>query len=900
MQPDRLPTPPALPAAAGQLPVIWESPIFDYTGYATACRTAVLGLARGGTRLRLLPNDLHSDECEGLNPQDKQLLQSLTQTAVSTGIGVCYEQPIRPGTTFDVFRAFRERHPNLHKYVGATKFETNNLPAAWVHACNAMDEVWVPSRFAQETFMRVGVAPEKLQIVPEAIDLSLFQPGNTSPLPIANRRTFNFLSVFQWSVRKGVDVLLTGYRRAFQAQDDVSLTLRVYSGDGQSARAPLMQLLRELNWKEGRDPTIILLDSYLHADQMPALFAAADAFVLPTRGEGWGLPYMEAMAMGVPCIATRWGGSTEFMTDANSLLLDIDGLVEMDDPEFLHHNPHFRGHRWANPSAEHLAHLMQALAANPQRAREIGARGHADLHQNWGPPRVAKAIAARLQALSAQPARRAHSSAATTTLLKDLPVTFQSAIFHFGGYAWRGRSDITSLHSAGVPVRAVDLTANTFYINQLSASELNAWRTLERRPVRKGVFVVHNVPVSNRGEAVFPKLRQRNPGYNAYVGFVATEVDGAPADWVAACHAMDETWTVSKFVRDALVRSGHDPLRVFAMRPGIDASLYNRALLEALPIAGQRGFTFLSVFEWAHRKGWDVLLRAFFSAFSAADDVCLVLRAYDSHSSAALHERIQEFARTHGFDTGRLPHCIVLNEDLPTKDLPRLYAAADAFVLPSRGEGWAIPCMEAMAAGLPTIATNFGGQLDFMNSDVSYMLDYKLAPVSAAGWNENENTVQYKGFNWAEPSVEHLTRIMRDVFENRAAAASRGRAARAWIAREFTPETGANCMLPRLRALAASAAGGRDFAALRTAMAAHNWPAAAELAAAARAAQPFSGDAYMLAADCEVEAGHTAQALELYRAAALRGNGLAALRRMEALDKVGSEVSQVAQLGSGS
>ena len=56
----------------------------------------------------------------------------------------------------------------------------------------------------------------------------------------------------------------------------------------------------------------------------------------------------------------------------------------------------------------------------------------------------------------------------------------------------------------------------------------------------------------------------------------------------------------------------------------------------------------------------------------------------------------------------------------------------------------------------------------------------------------------------------------------------------------------------------------------------------------------------MLAADCEVEAGHTAQALELYRAAALRGNGLAALRRMEALGKVGSEVSQVAQLGSGS
>ena len=162
--------------------------------------------------------------------------------------------------------------------------------------------------------------------------------------------------------------------------------------------------------------------------------------------------------------------------------------------------------------------------------------------------------------------------------------------------------------------------------------------------------------------------------------------------------------------------------------------------------------------------------------------------------------------------------------------------------------------------------------------------------VSTAGWNENENTIQYKGFNWAEPSVEHLTHLLRDVFENRSAAASRGQAARAWIAREFTPETGANCMLPRLRALSAAAGGGRELAALRSAMAAQNWPAAAELAVSARAAQPFSGDAYILAADCEAHAGRTAQALELYRAAALRGNGLTALRRVEALNESAGEV----------
>ena len=94
-------------------------------------------------------------------------------------------------------------------------------------------------------------------------------------------------------------------------------------------------------------------------------------------------------------------------------------------------------------------------------------------------------------------------------------------------------------------------------------------------------------------------------------------------------------------------------------------------------------------------------------------------------------------------------------------------------------------------------------------------------------------------------------------------------------------------MEPRLRALSAARAGRAALSAL----AAQNWPPAASLAVAARAAQLFSGDAYILAADCEAQSGRPAQALELYRAAALRGNGLAALRRVEGLPAITGEVS---------
>ena len=43
-------------------------------------------------------------------------------------------------------------------------------------------------------------------------------------------------------------------------------------------------------------------------EALPALFASADAFVLPSHGEGWGLPLMEAMAMELPTIGTAFGG----------------------------------------------------------------------------------------------------------------------------------------------------------------------------------------------------------------------------------------------------------------------------------------------------------------------------------------------------------------------------------------------------------------------------------------------------------------------------------------------------------------------------------------------------------------------------------------------------------------
>lgn len=278
--------------------------------------------------------------------------------------------------------------------VGRTMYETDRVPSGWVPRINQMAEVWVPSEFAVSQFVESGIDKSRIIVVPEAVDTTLFDPAVHEPMDLKKSRkgkgkkdpgadatnketVFRFLSVFKWEKRKGWDVLLKAYFQEFSADDNVELILKTSRfHDNTNFEERIRQVVASGSVKEPLAKYSVIA-SDLPLSKLPTLYRSVDAFVLPSRGEGWGRPHVEAMAMALPVIATNWSGSTAFLSEHCSLPLKIDGLSEVDEGP--------KGHKWAEPSLTHLQYLMRWVTENPSEAKEIGRRAREEMVTRFSP-----------------------------------------------------------------------------------------------------------------------------------------------------------------------------------------------------------------------------------------------------------------------------------------------------------------------------------------------------------------------------------------------------------------------------------------------------------------------------------------------------------------------------------
>jgi glycosyltransferase involved in cell wall biosynthesis len=251
------------------------------------------------------------------------------------------------------------------KRIGFVVWEPSRLLPFDVRLIRTLDEVWTPTEWGKRLLVANGIPEEAVSVVPEGVDVTRFIPAQER----TPRQRFRFLCVGRWQVRKGIEELIVAYRREFAPDEPVELVLRcILTGQEPPVEARLAAL-------RGPHAPILGISRQLAPEALVELYQSADAFVLPTKAEGWGLPIVEAMACGLPAIVTNCSAPAEFLDDSIAYPIRVAGMVPAYDPVWYPDREAYG--EWAQPDVEHLQVLMRHVFEHRDEARAVGERARA-------------------------------------------------------------------------------------------------------------------------------------------------------------------------------------------------------------------------------------------------------------------------------------------------------------------------------------------------------------------------------------------------------------------------------------------------------------------------------------------------------------------------------------------
>jgi len=261
------------------------------------------------------------------------------------------------------------RRPASGKLAVILPWEYGAVPLAWVRQIESnVDELWVPSRFVHDVFRRSGVTRAPIEVIPNGFDPAVFSPQGPTSRPQGCRK-FAFLFVGGTIRRKGIDLLLEAYRSAFDPGEDVTLITHVSGLGGSYQHNSLTRSLQKMA-ADPRAPHIQVLRDALDDATLASLYRGCDVFLLPYRGEGFGMPLLEAMACGKPVITTSEGPAREFCDEKSALFIPAREEVVPDDPPPL---GEFAGKfTWFEPDIGELGRLLRYAYEHPQEIAERG------------------------------------------------------------------------------------------------------------------------------------------------------------------------------------------------------------------------------------------------------------------------------------------------------------------------------------------------------------------------------------------------------------------------------------------------------------------------------------------------------------------------------------------------
>lgn len=285
-------------------------PAKDYSGYGEANRHDIAALVSAGvnvtTKLPVYTPE-HSD------------FGKLGQLAVDLENKPIAYRFIVMHVTPNVYQQYMEPE-KFH--IGRVFWETDKLPLDFAKNCQLLDEIWTGSEYNKQAIRNAGVTVP-ISIIPEAIDTD-FDPEKIEPYIVVNKDDYKFYSVFEWTYRKNPEALLEAFWREFEKTKGVSLTIKTYVDNFRPEKMKeiqrhIAQIKKRLGLKNYAP--VYLYTNLMDRHQIYRFHKTFDCYVSAHRGEGWGIPQMEAMLVGNPVITTNVGGIHEYLEHKKTALL---------------------------------------------------------------------------------------------------------------------------------------------------------------------------------------------------------------------------------------------------------------------------------------------------------------------------------------------------------------------------------------------------------------------------------------------------------------------------------------------------------------------------------------------------------------------------------------------------
>ena len=232
-------------------------------------------------------------------------------------------------------------------------FESTRVPPNVMSTMLTADVVWVPSAWGRDVLLQNGLDSARCDVVPEGVDTDQFHPWH----PPIDDGIFRYLLTGKYERRKSITETIDAWAQVFGNNPTFELSIKTnHIMNHEENKQKITEHVHGLGLTN-----VNVWYGNLSLSELSSLYQRHNVFVLPTKGEGWGLPLIEAAASGMPIVTTMWSGNTEFLAPIKNSVVPVEyDMVPIDCPEYQLFYPTEDKDwgTWAQPRAKSIAQAL--------------------------------------------------------------------------------------------------------------------------------------------------------------------------------------------------------------------------------------------------------------------------------------------------------------------------------------------------------------------------------------------------------------------------------------------------------------------------------------------------------------------------------------------------------------